>query len=280
MTALSTGRLTPQMVGSSGPMPAKLCLPVKASTYIYAGSLVALQAGYARPGTAALGLFCVGKAEADADNSTGSNGDVNVTVLTGAFRFENSASSDLIAQANVGQLAYLVDDQTVALTSGGGTRSAAGIILGVDSSGVWVLMGLDATAALAAAQTSELTYLKIAADAAASTATAETAFARLTAAGTIVGAYYSPSAALTASDTDYATLTLKIRDGEGGAAATVATLVTNVAGGSWVAFTPKSLGTLTNAAGAANSVLTLTITKAGSGVAVPAGVLTVIYAPA
>jgi hypothetical protein len=56
----------------------------------------------------------------------------------GWFRFANSAAGDLIALADVGKVCYIVDDQTVAKTDGGGTRSVAGRIRDVDAQGVWI----------------------------------------------------------------------------------------------------------------------------------------------
>lgn len=281
MTALSTERLSPQLAGSSGPLPAKLSMPVKGSTKIYAGSIVVLNAGYAAPASSALGLVAVGKALATADNSSGSDGDISVEVQLGAFHFENSSSSDAIAQANVGSYCYLADDQTVALTSNTGARSLAGQILSIDSAGVWVLIGVGNVELLSIAALKQAQYMKIAADGAANTATSETAFARVGRTGTIVGAWYVPSGALATDETDYATLTLAKRDGAGGGSSTVAAKATNAAGsGSWTAFIPVSLGTLSNASVAAGNVLTFAISKAGSGKAVPAGTLIVAIAPA
>ena len=54
------------------------------------------------------------------------------------FRSANSAAADLIAQADVGKLCHVVDDQTVAKTDGTGTRSRAGIVARVETAGVWV----------------------------------------------------------------------------------------------------------------------------------------------
>ena len=42
----------------------------------------------------------------------------------------------------VGATVFLVDDNTVALTNGGGTRSVAGVVWQVDSDGVWVELGI------------------------------------------------------------------------------------------------------------------------------------------
>jgi hypothetical protein len=57
---------------------------------------------------------------------------------SGTRPFANSTAGDLIANANAGATCYIVDDNTVALTDGTGTRSAAGKIIRVDSDGVWV----------------------------------------------------------------------------------------------------------------------------------------------
>jgi hypothetical protein len=56
----------------------------------------------------------------------------------GIFRWNNSTSGDLIAVADRGNTCFAVDDNTVAKTSNSSARSVAGIILDVDSSGVWV----------------------------------------------------------------------------------------------------------------------------------------------
>lgn len=280
MTALSTERLSPQLAGSSGPLPAKLYLPVKGSTKIYAGSIVALNAGYAAPASSALGLVAIGKALSTVDNSTGSDGDLSIEVQIGAFHFENSTSGDAIAQANVGSMCYLADDQTVALTSNAGARSLAGQILQIDSTGVWVLLGVGNVELLSVAALKQAQYMKVAADGAAGTATTETAFSRISRTGTIVGAWFVPSSTLTGDASNNATLTLAKRDGAGGGASTVAAITTTAVAGNWSAFVPVSLGTLSNASVAAGNVLTFAISKGGTGVVVPAGTLIVAISPA
>lgn len=87
---------------------------------------------------------------------------------------------------------------------------------------------------------------------------------------TIYQARLEPLAALTAGDTDYATVTVVYDNGAGGADTSVATLVTNVAGGDWVAGTAKTMTVSTTGGVAvpAGSWLTFAITKAGAGVAV------------
>lgn len=118
-------------------------LPMAASAKVYAGGIVMLNAtGYATKGATATGQICAGRAESQVDNSAGADGDLSVTVRSGVFKFVNSASADEITNAEVGDNCYIVDDQTVAKTDGTGTRSVAGKVVGVDSDGVWVRMGL------------------------------------------------------------------------------------------------------------------------------------------
>jgi hypothetical protein len=114
--------------------------PVGASSRIFAGALIMRNAaGFLIRGAVATGSTGVGIAEEPADNTSGANGAINVTYRTGIVaRFRNSASADLIAQADVGAIAWIADDDQVAKTNGSNTRSRAGIIEAVDSQGVWV----------------------------------------------------------------------------------------------------------------------------------------------
>ncbi len=112
---------------------------VAAAKKIFAGAIVMRSAtGYATPGAATTGCVGIGRADAQVDNSSGSDGDLTVEISKGVYRFGNSAAADEITIASIGQDCYVVDDQTVAKTDGGGTRSVAGRIHDVDSSGVWV----------------------------------------------------------------------------------------------------------------------------------------------
>ena len=137
MTALSQDRNTPRREGDvrSG--------LAAASTLIFAGAIVMREAdGY---------LIAVGRADARVDNSDGSDGDLSVSYRTGVFRFANSASADEITVAEVGDLCWVVDDQTVAKTSGSDTRSPAGLVEDVDALGVWVRFDEQLTATRAIA---------------------------------------------------------------------------------------------------------------------------------
>ncbi len=85
--------------------------PVLGSTTIYKGSLVCIgTTGYAIPATATAGLRFVGIADNKGDNSSGSDGDVEVKVrLTGVVKLVATS----ITQAMVGRLMYVVDDATI-----------------------------------------------------------------------------------------------------------------------------------------------------------------------
>ena len=132
MTALTTDRNTPRREGEV------YVYGVAAGAKIYAGALVALDAtGYATPGATATTLTAAGRAQEQIDNAGGADGDVNVRVRKGVFRFANE-SGDQVTIADVGANCFMVDDQTVAKTDGTSTRSVAGVVAEVDSLGVWV----------------------------------------------------------------------------------------------------------------------------------------------
>lgn len=93
------------------------CFPVIASDIIYDGAYVGDNgAGYARPLTA--GDRFLGVALRKADNSTGSAGDVDVTVLE-AGKFIASLTGAVIT--DVGQPVYASDDDTLTFSPVGGT---------------------------------------------------------------------------------------------------------------------------------------------------------------
>jgi len=146
MAALTKDRNTPFRA-----LDLQIDAPVAAAKKIFAGALVMLNAsGDATPGAAATGQIPLGRARAQVDNSAGAAGDVTIEVESGVFRFANSAAADLIARAEIGDVCYIVDDQTVAKTDGTGSRSKAGLIVDVDAvtGEVWVDMRPAAVAAV------------------------------------------------------------------------------------------------------------------------------------
>jgi hypothetical protein len=135
MGALSADRNTPSRTGL------QFEPGVKGTKKIYAGSLVALSAGFATPAAALQGLVVLGRAEEQVDNTNGNDGDVTVKVTSGVFRYANSAAGDEITAAEIGKDCFVVDDQTVAKTDGGAARPRAGVVIDVDAQGVWIAVG-------------------------------------------------------------------------------------------------------------------------------------------
>ena len=133
MTALTSERNTPMRAGDTR------VEPVAATVKVFKGSLVMRNAaGFLTKGATALNGIGLGRAEQTVDNTTGAAGAATMEDRRGIFPFANSGGGDLIAQGDVGKLCWIVDDQTVAKTDGGGTRSRAGIIDGIEAGQVWV----------------------------------------------------------------------------------------------------------------------------------------------
>ena len=112
--------------------------PLAAGAKLFAGAIVMRNAsGLATKGATATGAFGIGIALETVEN-TGAAGAASVKTRQGTFHFANSGGGDAIAQADVGRVCFIVDDQTVAKTNGGGTRSPAGIVDGIEGGDVWV----------------------------------------------------------------------------------------------------------------------------------------------
>lgn len=145
MAALTADRHTPMREGTF------VEPDVAASTMIYAGAMVALDAsGNAVPASDAAGLVVIGRAEDLVDNSAGDAGDLTVRVRIGVFGFAASGTN-APAAANVGDLVYVEDDQTVS-TDGGTNSIVAGKLVDVDSDYCWVDTGAFGVARIAANQ--------------------------------------------------------------------------------------------------------------------------------
>jgi len=107
--------------------------PVLASTVIYEGSIVAVDAsGWARPARSVASNTdrIVGRAELRADNSVGANGAVYVSVRCDDVCFY--VNGDSITSADVGKDCYASDDQTIVKTSAA-TVARAGKVYTVDA---------------------------------------------------------------------------------------------------------------------------------------------------
>jgi len=274
MTALATERLVKGRDDIIRQIPQYG--PAKGSTKGYAGGMAVQDAnGFVKPATAAAGLVAIGLFSESYDNSTGADGAMNVgKIIPGIWPFVNSGGADAITIANVGQDCWMVDDQTVALTSNQGARSFAGRIVDVDSSFVWVRVYKGQRQANAAIDAMIASFPKTAADGAAATATAETAIGYAQDPVTVQRVEFVPAAALTGDPNNNATITVFKRTA-GGAAVAIAALTTTA---NMVAWTPVAIP-LSGVAGAttlaAGDAITFSITKAGTGVVVPQGALVV-----
>jgi hypothetical protein len=134
MTALTQGSRLTAMVGP-GPVPNYYSGIVKTGVQVWAGAIVAVDAlGFLVPANAANNpVRVLGRAEHDVLG----DGTKKLDVRRGAFDYANSAAGDAITQAQLGQIVYVVDDNTVAATDLNGTRIPAGEVVGVgmDSGG-------------------------------------------------------------------------------------------------------------------------------------------------
>lgn len=137
MAALTAVRSTKRWGGGG---PERLYEPpMAASTTIHQGSLVALNAaGFLVPAAAGTTLKVLGRAEESKTAGAGQN--PRVKVSTGVFNWTNSGTN-AVTIASRGGLVYAEDDQTVGSLATG--FSVAGVLVDIDSDGVWVNVGLD-----------------------------------------------------------------------------------------------------------------------------------------
>ena len=133
MTAILTDRNTPYKD------PFLVAVPLAAGVAVLAGTMAAINAtGFGQMSQTAADLTYFGRFEEAVDNTTGADGDKTAQVRRKKVFLWDNEAADLVTQASLGQLCYMVDNQTVAATDGGGTRSVAGVVIAIDSDGVWV----------------------------------------------------------------------------------------------------------------------------------------------
>lgn len=126
MTALAADRPTPYREEK------RFSFPCAAAKTFFHGAIVFLDAsGNAEPATAATGKKAAGRCNKYLVSTIAAA--ERIEVEAGCFRYANGSS---ITKANIGQLCYADDDQTVVLSPVG--RSAVGKIVDVDTYGVWV----------------------------------------------------------------------------------------------------------------------------------------------
>lgn len=133
--ALSAARNT-KMMSNGDVLPEILSFKMAATTTIYAGSIVMLDGGYAKPGASAASKIAVGRAEETVVNA-GDAGAAEIKVRRGVFKFgNNAAGSDPVVAADVGSACYIEDDFNVCHTAT--SKTPAGKVIRLDSDGVWV----------------------------------------------------------------------------------------------------------------------------------------------
>lgn len=135
--ALSATRLT-DIVGGVA-IPRKNERPVRNGVTLYKGGMVAadsagnyVPAGNANAATACQGVLM----EVDAVNETvtgNATGTELARLTVGIFWFDNSAGVSAVTAANLGQVCYAVDDETVSLDDANGTLYPAGVVTDVDA---------------------------------------------------------------------------------------------------------------------------------------------------
>lgn len=112
--------------------------PVNGGSKIYAGALVCIDTdGYARPAADTASFVCVGRAAKLADNTSGADGDIMVTVDQGVFKYTTTGGSALV-QGDVSRLAYVLTDNEIVKAAGTSNNVIAGQVVDFDSDGVWI----------------------------------------------------------------------------------------------------------------------------------------------
>jgi len=138
VTALAKERATPTKVIKSKKFP------IAANVTIYQGALVMGNVGFAKPGATAANHRSVGIALDTIDNTGGSAGDKSVEVDMGRevrlVGFKNDTGTAVDA-ADVFEVVYIKDDQTVTADSSGAT--GAGVCWEYDSERDLVWVELD-----------------------------------------------------------------------------------------------------------------------------------------
>ncbi len=187
---------------------------------------------------------------------------------------QSTVGSDAILATDVCTPCWAVDNETVGKKSNnaGVNRSLLGLAFGVDPDNNTAIIypgpiGWTLARATLLADAAQGANYAIA-DAAANTATAERAIPRAKLHGKVTAITFT-GAAVTASDTDNAVITISKRDGAGGAAVSLGTYSTAVTGGAAItAFTPAAFTLSVTASDLdllETDIVTITITKGGAG---------------
>jgi hypothetical protein len=135
MVALARDRNTPRRQGVA------FSDPVKAGVTIFAGALACIDAqGFLVPASQSPALTARGVAQQRVTGGAG-DGVIQAETWPGIYRFDAAAGLERPTRPDIGKTCFIVDDQTVARTDGGGARSVAGVIEDVEPNGIWVRVG-------------------------------------------------------------------------------------------------------------------------------------------
>jgi hypothetical protein len=145
MAALTTSRDTKRM--GDAPISDIVSLPMAASTTCHQGGIVMVDtSGNANPGQTTTSMLAVGRCETPegassgqgGNNSSGAAGAIKIEARQGVFKWDNNGD---ITAAHIGTVCYVVDDHTVSHANS--SQSRAGIVVQLDTDGVWVEMRLS-----------------------------------------------------------------------------------------------------------------------------------------
>ena len=135
MTATSTNRNTLELDGLAA-LPVELT--VKNDEVLYAGIMLAVDATPEAVNAAdTSGLKVVGRCPESLDNK---DDGMKINVEMGCFKWANDGSNPVVAGDTV---AYVKDNQTVCATAGSTNKVVAGLVIAVDTDGVWVCQTLE-----------------------------------------------------------------------------------------------------------------------------------------
>src|SRR6266571_871420 len=241
---------TPALVGGftpiGRPLPEELARPLAANAQVGKGQFVTVDSngrGALNDGTVP-NLVCIGQGDISELSDSSATAGAAFARVSQRWFYGNAmgTSTDAFTDSDIGVPFYIKDENTLGKLSNlsGSNRSLGGLVFGIKTQDgtpyAWtgVVAWLMARATLLTDNEAGL-WQKVV-DAAAGTATAESIIPRKAIHGLVTAIIITPAAALTADATNNATLTVRKRDGAGGAAVSLGTLVTDVAGGNWVAF--------------------------------------------
>ncbi len=154
MAFLTSARYTRQL--DDKPFPYQFGNPVAAAATIYVGGMCGMATG--TPGfvinavvSTTFQIWGIAMAFNQFmqvyNNAAGAASAFNVRTERGCFAMFSGTAGDLLSQTTVGKLVYVIDDQTVGATTGGATRSIAGVHRQYDADGTcWIELTPLATA--------------------------------------------------------------------------------------------------------------------------------------